>query len=198
MAGGTWMALGPHGVVAAILNRPGSLGPLPDKRSRGGLPLVAAQFNSAHDAVESLRRLDAGLWRPFNMVVADRQDAFFLRAVGSGHPHIAPLPEGIAMVTAHDPNDLASPRIRRHLPRFQDVPAPDPALGDWAGWEALLADDGHGPAGVTEAMRVPPIQGFGTVCASLLALGAAGERRWRFCPGPAGTAPFSDIELAPA
>ncbi|MFM7779687.1 MAG: NRDE family protein, partial [Alphaproteobacteria bacterium] len=31
-AGGTWMALGPHGVLAAALNRPGSLGPAPGKR----------------------------------------------------------------------------------------------------------------------------------------------------------------------
>ncbi|MBR0678152.1 NRDE family protein, partial [Roseomonas alkaliterrae] len=39
-AGGTWMALGPGGVVAAVLNRPGSLGPEAGKRSRGELPLV--------------------------------------------------------------------------------------------------------------------------------------------------------------
>lgn len=99
------------------------------------------------------------------------------------------------MVTAQDANDLGSPRIRRHLSRFQTAPPPNPAAVDWASWEGLLADDSYGPTGIAEALRVPPVQGFGTVCASLLALGAPGVARWRFCPGPAGLAPFQDVPL---
>jgi hypothetical protein len=191
-AGGTWMALG-SGVVAAILNRPGSLGPSAGKRSRGELPLMAAGEASARAAAGRLAGLDAADWRPFNMVVADREEAFFLRALGEGRPEAWPLPEGLSMVTAQDANDPGSPRIRRHLPRFRAAPPPDPAVDDWAAWEALLADGSHGPAGLAEALRVPPVQGFGTVCATLLALGPVA--RWRFCPGPAGTAPFRDIPL---
>ncbi|HEY0205282.1 MAG TPA: NRDE family protein, partial [Acetobacteraceae bacterium] len=40
LGGGTWMAMR-NGLVAAVLNRPGSLGPAPDKLSRGDLPLQA-------------------------------------------------------------------------------------------------------------------------------------------------------------
>jgi uncharacterized protein with NRDE domain len=41
LAGGTWLAINRAGVVAAVLNRLGSLGPAPGKRSRGVLPLLA-------------------------------------------------------------------------------------------------------------------------------------------------------------
>ncbi len=194
-AGGTWMAMGPHGVLAAALNRPGSLGPAAGKRSRGELPLRAAAARSAAEAAEDIAGIDASQWRAFNLVIADARDAFFLRGLGEGRPEAVPLAEGVSMVTAHDPNDLASPRTRRHLPRFRAATPPDPGHGDWASWEELLADDAMGEAGLAEALRVPPVSGFGTVCASLLALGAAGARQWRFCPTGAGLSPFHDIAL---
>ncbi|MCA4918670.1 MAG: NRDE family protein, partial [Roseomonas sp.] len=58
-AGGSWMALGPKGVLAAALNRPGSLGPAPGKRSRGELPLMAANAATAEAAMEAITSLDA-------------------------------------------------------------------------------------------------------------------------------------------
>jgi hypothetical protein len=193
-AGGSWMAMR-GGVVAAVLNRPGSLGPAPGKRSRGELPLLALEAPTAAAAAARIAALDAGQWRPFNMVVADARQAFFLRGLGDGAPQAVPLAEGVSMVTAHDPNDLASPRTARHLPRFRAAPPPDPATGDWAGWEALLADSGFGEAGIGAALNVPPVQGFGTVCSSLVALGAAAGRVWRFSPGPPAPGGFAAIAL---
>lgn len=192
-AGGTWMAMR-DGVVAAVLNRPGSLGPAPGKRSRGELPLLALAEGEAAAAAARIAALDAGQWRPFNLVVADARDAFFLRGLGEGEPQMMALSEGVTMVTAHDPNDPASPRIRRHLPRFRAAPPPDPPEG-WAAWEGLLADSGFGEAGIGEALNVPPVQGFGTVAASLVALGAGGERSWRFCPGPPAPGRFAPLAL---
>ena len=40
LAGGTWLAVNEHGVVAGLTNRPAPEGRDPTKRSRGGLPLV--------------------------------------------------------------------------------------------------------------------------------------------------------------
>ncbi len=195
-AGGTWMAIGPSGVVAAALNRPGSLGPESGKRSRGALPLLAAAQPDALAASRRITDLPAADWRPFNLVIADRHQAFFLRGLGSGAPEAVELPPGISMVTAHDPNDLSSPRTRRHLPRFVAAPAPEPARDDWSSWETLLADDDHTPeGGLAETLNVPPTNGFGTVSSSLLALGEDAPR-WRFCPGRPGTAPFHPVALA--
>lgn len=192
--GGTWMAMGPR-VVAAALNRPGSLGPAPGKLSRGVLPLTAAEADTAGAAVAALTSLDAGAWRPFNLVVADAEAAFFLRGLGAGRPEALPLGPGITMVTAHEPNDLHSPRIRRHLPRFRAAPPPDPEAGDWSAWEHLLADAGFGEGGIGEALNVPSVGGFGTVCSSLAGLAPNGRRIWRFCPGPPDRAAFEALDL---
>jgi hypothetical protein len=101
------------------------------------------------------------------------------------------------MVTSHDPNDLGHPRTRRHLPRFQAVPPPEPDLpGGWDGWATLLADDDYDPeVGVGETLNVPPRGGFGTVCASLLALSVDGSVRWEFAAGRPGHAPFQSVSL---
>ena len=72
MAGGTWMGINRHGLVATVLNRPGTLGPAAGKRSRGELPLMALDHSTATAAADALTKLDAGLWRGFNMVLADR------------------------------------------------------------------------------------------------------------------------------
>lgn len=193
LADGTWMALGPAGVLATVLNRPGSLGPAAGKRSRGELPLRGSAWASAAQATDALGRLDASAWRPFNLVLADSREAFFLRGRGEGRPDIEALGEGITMVTAHDPNDLDSPRIRRHLPRFKASRAPNPDRDDWTAWEQLLGDSTFGDGGIAEALRVPPVGGFGTVCSSLVALGHNDRWRWRFSDSRAETAVFREV-----
>jgi uncharacterized protein with NRDE domain len=196
LGGGTWMALGPHRVVVAILNRPGSLGPEEGKRSRGEIPLGLAVASSAAAAAERACRLRASEWRAFHAVIADPHQAFFVRSLGRGQPEARQLPDGYTMVTAHEPNDPASPRIRRHLPRFRAAPPPDPERDDWASWAALLADSDHDPLiGRAEALNVPPTDGFGTVSSSLLALDALGGVRWLFCPGPPDSAAFYPVPL---
>lgn len=198
-AGGTWMALGASGVVAAALNRPGSLGPAEGKRSRGELPLLAAAQCSAAEAAARIAALPAGEWRPFNLVIADSSRAFFLRGLGSGQAEVVDLPEGVSMVTAHDPNDLSSPRTRRHLPRFRAAAPPEPGRDEWSAWARLLADDGQDQdTGIASTLNVPPVGGFGTVSSSLLALGPDGAATWRFCAGRPGSAPYRPVTLPAA
>ncbi|MCX7685463.1 MAG: NRDE family protein [Acetobacteraceae bacterium] len=192
-AGGTWMGLNDRGVLAAVLNRPHSLGPAPGKRSRGELPLLALEHPSAKAAAAALCALDAALWRPFNLVLADASGGWFLRGLGHGRPEARPLPPGLSIVTAQEPNDVSSPRIARALPRFAAHPPPDPEAGDWAGWEALLADSAPGEDRAA-ALNLPPEDGFGTICASVVALSADGRRIWRFCPAPPGRAAFFPLD----
>ena len=188
LGGGTWMAAR-GGLVAAVLNRRLSLGPAPGKRSRGQLPLDALRHPTARAAAHALAQEDAAAFRPFNLVVADGDAAFLLRGLGAGQVEAVPLSPGLHMVTAFDPDDLASARVRRHLPRFRAAPPPEPP--DWGSWRDLLLD-GSGPAG--SEIHVPASEGFGTVCSSLLGVSDAGERRWLFqeaskaglCPDPPG------------
>ena len=53
-AGGTWLGVNEDGVVAAVLNRFGTLGPAEGKRSRGELPLEALDHADAVDAAQAL------------------------------------------------------------------------------------------------------------------------------------------------
>jgi uncharacterized protein with NRDE domain len=188
--GGTWMGVNRSGVTAAVLNRQGSLGPAPGKRSRGELPLLALAHQTVATAASAIAALNAGAWRSFNLVLADRHGAIFVRGLGYGHPEPLPLAPGLHMVTAHDPDDAESPRVARHLARFAAASPPEP--GDWRAWQAILADS-SGPPG--EQINVVPRAGFGTVCSSLLALPQSGPPTWLFAPGPPNVAAFTPVPL---
>jgi hypothetical protein len=82
-AGGSWLGMNDDGVVAAILNRVGTLGPAAGKRSRGEIVLDALDHAEAAAAAAALADLDPEAYRPFNLIVADRYDAYWLRHAGT-------------------------------------------------------------------------------------------------------------------
>lgn len=203
LAGGTWLARNDAGVVAAVLNRINTLGPAPGRLSRGELPLRALAAGNAREAAALIAGAEAAAWRPFNMIIGDRREAFWVRSAQDGaadgnraRVDVEALPAGLSMVTAHDRNDIRSPRIRRYLPRFEAAAAPRPERGDWRDWIGLMASrDSDGDAGPGGAMTVVTSSGFGTVCASLLALAADDEAEavWLFAPGRPGEAGFQPV-----
>lgn len=196
-AGGTWLGLNDQGVVAAVANRRGSLGPAPGKRSRGELPLRALDHGDADRAARAIAALDGALWRPFNMVIADARAAFWLRRAEDAPAIVAePLPAGLSMITAGERNDPASPRIRAHLDHFRAAPPPDPDAGDWRAWEALLASRETGAEATPQAaMTLDANAGFGTVSSALIALSGDGRALWRFAPGPPDRTPFEPVRI---
>ena len=76
VAGGTWIGINDWGVVAAILNGHGALGPAEGYRSRGELPLEVLEHADAAAAAEALQDVNPNAYRPFNLVIADNRDAF--------------------------------------------------------------------------------------------------------------------------
>lgn len=188
LAGGSWLGLNDQGVTAAMLNRMGTLGPQQGKRSRGELVLEALDHADAVDAADALIHLDANAYRPFNMVIADNRDAFWLRCDGQSLRAI-PLADGFTMLTAFESNDAADPRIRTFLPRFQSAAVPEPDEGQWRDWQALLASKAPGgqldrEAGLTFQLD----NGFGTRSSALIALPSVDhpeiEPVFLFAPGP--------------
>lgn len=180
LAGGSWLAVNEHGVAAGILNRTGSLGPLAGRRSRGELVLEAVDHADARVAAEALSQLEPRSYRPFNLIVADDRDAFWLRhadPTGELPITVHPLPSGLSMITSGDLDDGESPRIRDYRPRFDAASPPDPERGDWTDWEALLASDSGDPAaGPRGAMNFSAGDGFATVSSALIALPRLGRR----------------------
>jgi len=197
LAGGSWMGVNSHGLFAAILNRMGTLGPAPGKRSRGELVLDALDHADAADAAAMLAELNASAWRPFNMVVADNRDAFWIRADGAAGVRVAAIPQGVHMLTAYDLDDMTSPRVAAYLPRFRAAPRPCPETGGWDAWAALMGD-GCAQGGTEEdaAMCFARPNGFGTVSSSLVALPAVGSDRpwlWRFAAGRPDTCAYLPV-----
>jgi hypothetical protein len=200
LAGGSWLGINDFGLVAGILNRRNTLGPQPGKRSRGELVLEALDHADAVMAAEALSHLDGRAYRPFNMVVADNRDAFWLRADGTARVQAHPIPAGLHMLTALELDDPASPRIAAFHPRFRTAATPAPEAGDWAAWQALLADPGGGTAGEEmPAMCFLRPDGFGMVSGSLIALPAIGSEakpHWLFAAGRPDQTAFMPVPLA--
>jgi uncharacterized protein with NRDE domain len=199
LAGGTWLGLNDWGVIAGILNRPGTLGPNAHLRSRGELPLDALDHAEAAVAAKAMAAVEASSYRPFNLILADAKQAFWVKSEGHGSATAAAIPDGVSILTAHDLNDTTTPRIRRFLPLFEAAAAPDVEAGDWSAWQALIAETGGDAPMTFTTDATAPEGGFVTVSSSLLALPAP-ERlgikaKWLFAPGRPDETPYAPVEI---
>ena len=202
LGGGSWLGVNDMGVVAAVLNRSGSLGPTPDRRSRGELVLEALDHAEAGAAARALCDLFPGGYRSFNLVVADARDAFWLRHTDEEEAPIemAEIPLGLSIITDFDRNDSTCPRIRDYLPLFAAAPAPVPKNDDWVAWETLLAGRSLDPENDAEAaMTLRSKDGISTLSSSIIALPVPRipppKPLWRFAPGPPDTTPFATVDM---
>ncbi|MDH5750724.1 MAG: NRDE family protein [Rhodospirillales bacterium] len=206
-AGGTWLGVNDDGLCAGVLNRLHTLGPKAGFRSRGELPLEALDHAEAGIAAEALSNLDPDAYRPFNMVIADAFEGYVLTSTGMEGDgiRVRKIDNGLSMITAHDLNDMTSPRMRHYLPKFRAAPVPDPDRDGgqgWAPWRELMASresaTANEPGG---AMTFTGKNGFGTVSSSLIALpghpdalsGARRRSQWLFAAGPPDSTPFFPV-----
>ena len=96
VAGGTWMAVNEHGVVAALTNKPAEGGRDPAKRSRGEIPLVLAAQPSAAAAADALRSAFVPLeFNPCWVLVGDRRELYYVDMTGPGRVESQRLPPGV-------------------------------------------------------------------------------------------------------
>lgn len=203
LAKGTWMGLNDEGVVACVLNRHNSLGPDPTLRSRGEIVLEALDHGDAADAAEGLASLDGRNYRPFNLIVADNRDAFWLKnssCDNNGVVEIMKVPEGLSIITSHDMNDSASDRGDFYTPLFTAACPPDVDNCDWSDWKRLMASrDFKKGANPSEAMLIVSDTGFGTLSSSLLALPSIeiGTTKpvWLFSNGPPDQSSYEQITV---
>ena len=198
-AGGTWLGVTETGLVAGLLNRRSATPPDPTCRSRGLLCLDALACATARDAIGAVEREPAGRYNPFNLLVADRADAFVASQPAGERPRVLRLERGVHLLTNLDVNDPTCPRIAASHRRFAaagealagdgDVPAFVAAL------RAILADhatplDPRGPGSL--CVHAGP---YGTRSSSIVLVPAAGTIRWFHADGPPCTTPHDPVAL---
>jgi hypothetical protein len=200
LAGGSWLGLNDWGVVAAVLNRHGSLGPAPGQRSRGELVLEALDHSDAVAAAAALSHLEPRAYRSFNLIVADNRDGFWLRHDGGDRIEVYPIPDRLSLIDSGELNQPANRRVELAAPRFRDAAPPDPDHDDWTEWQALLSDD-ESPTGepAEAALRFRTPRDYGTVSSALIALPEldAGERKpqFRFAQWQPIPLPWRDVPM---
>ncbi|WP_343559936.1 NRDE family protein [Kiloniella sp. b19] len=213
LAGGSWMGLNDFGLSACILNRYGTLGPQGDKRSRGELILETLDHAEASEAAKALSALNPEAYRPFNLIVADWKDAFWLHNDGQVI-HLKPVPAGLSMITHSDLNQ-DHPKLNSYRPAFErslpDIGTQeDLQLTDFRGWAELLGStkapadpDGSGPddSDPENALCFCRGNGFETLCSSILALPSAElhlkgiKPLWLFAEGQPDKTEFQPVKL---
>jgi transport and Golgi organization protein 2 len=184
LAGGTWLAAAPSTRrVSCVLNGRGRMAPAASRRTRGVLPLKAAE-----DA--KLDRSGLNGFDPFHLLFAEPGVAVLWSWDGE---HLAEreLDAGLHMVVnsglddaTGDVRDHEGARIAHFLARLRAAPrpfpGPDGATAEaWGAWMALLNGDGMATDD-TRALIVRRDLGsgriYGTTSISLVALGPAGLR----------------------
>ncbi len=184
-AGGTWWGLNAPGVFVAITNRP-TPAPDPTRRSRGQLVLDALEADSARLALASAGSLGADLYNPFNLFIADADDAFAV--VYEGSPRVIELAPGAHVIGNADPDAGAVPKVRSALDRAQALAA-GPVDQIAGGLEALCRM--HEP-GEPRASTCVHNGSYGTRSSTLLRLGSSRDLL-RHAEGPPCTSPYRDF-----
>lgn len=203
VAGGTWLAINEHGVVAALTNVPPHRAPRdPARRSRGELPLLLAEARTADEAVESFRtRVDPRDYNAAWLMVGDRDSLHYLDSSGDRLVHRA-LPPGVH-VLENVPLEADSPKVDAVEERLRDPSAG--SLEDLLGSLRALLSSHEVPARArAEASRWRPLEAeaacvhagpYGTRTGTLVAVKPDGPPEVHSSDGPPCISPIRPVSL---
>ena len=206
-AGGTWLAVNEHGVVAGLTNQPAPGGRDPGKRSRGELPLAFTACRSAAEAVSKVvPELDPADYNPCWLLVGDRASLFSVGLATGRQPDVTQLAPG-RHVLENRPFGTPTAKTAQVTAMVAGTAAAGPAATADA-LVAVLSD--HRPA-VENPLAAPPAPGatgrvrpaelsaacvhtptYGTRSAMIITVPGGGLPRLRVADGPPCTVPFRD------
>jgi len=195
-AGGTWLGISEHGIIAGILNRRADKGANPDARSRGLLCLDALRRRTAAEAAEFAGRERGSDYNPFNLLMVSRSEAFVAYNRGASIEVVA-LKPGLHLLTNLDVNDFECPKISASYGKFAELGKRadfqrDP-IGQRAALGTLLADHntqldpriGSTAGGGRPNALCLHLGNYGTRSSSLIFMRGDGpEIAHYFAPGP--------------
>jgi uncharacterized protein with NRDE domain len=206
LAGGTWLAVNEHGVVAGLTNRPAPGGRDLTKRSRGELPLLLASRPTAQAAVAALlETVVPGQYNPAWLLVGDRRSLSYVELATDLAPIAVALEPGIHIL---ENVALATPSPKAD--RVRGLVAEEARRGTslWTALRSVLADHGLPPGAATATFgddRSPRPEAtmaacvhtddYGTRSAALVRVHRVPDARpdMVVADGPPCTTPFVDV-----
>ncbi|WP_049979660.1 NRDE family protein [Halolamina rubra] len=201
-AGGTWQGYNESGLFVGVTNR-WTDAELAGERSRGLLVRDALREPSAEDAVRTVEHaVEEHEYAGFNLVLADENAAFLLE--WDGRLLVRQLEPGVHVVVnvgASDAPAIPASAAERGREQAEDaaavrtalLPEPDEEPDAWLDRAASVLGDHEFGVCVHE-------NGYGTVSASLIALGggddgfAADDVRFEFADGPPCETAFEPVD----
>jgi uncharacterized protein with NRDE domain len=195
-AGGTWLAVNQHGIIAGLLNRRSDTPPDPERRSRGLLCLDALKYKTVDEALRFVVAQDPERYNPFNLLLASREEAAVAHN-RHGRIDATRLTAGAHLLTNLDVDDFECPRISRSFGRFAALAA-DPHATD----EPMLMRQRLAGLLSDHSTQLDPRTGrpnslclhlgdYGTRESSLIFLSANGRVEHYFAPGPPCTTAYA-------
>jgi uncharacterized protein with NRDE domain len=186
-AGGTWLGINEHGLVAAVTNRRKNHVPLAP-RSRGLLCRELLEFDGARAACEYARRqLAQNQYAGANFAALDARQAFVIEA--GDELMVRPLEPGLHLLTNGDLNDPCDSRQAVARSLFQAAKFDDAA----SFLDAAVKICGHVSPREDESIVVRGPD-RGTVSSAILTLGTGPDAmRFLFANGPPNVTPYEDL-----
>jgi uncharacterized protein with NRDE domain len=202
-AGGTWLGINEHDVIAGLLNRRLEATGDPRARSRGLLCLDVLRSSSVAEAAQFMKNQHGSDYNPFNLLVASRDESF-VAYNRDGAIELATITPGLHLLTNLDVDDFECPKINSAYHRFAELGRsaefrrdPIGMRGQLAG---LLADHSTqlDPRSGRPNSLCVHLDGYGTRSSSLIFLGPErGRVDHFFAPGPPCTTSY-ERALIPA
>jgi uncharacterized protein with NRDE domain len=199
VAGGTWLGLNQHGMVAGLLNRRSETGPDPARRSRGLLCFEALQAGDPEAALADIcDRVRGRDYNPFNLLLASPERAY---VVGNDGERITVtlLSPGVHLLTNLAVDDPTCPRIAGSFQHFSRVAVDGPERDLVAALKRILSShdlvlDPRKPDQLNTVCVHGP--SFGTRSSTIIALDADGAT-WHYwhAAGPPCRTDFFEISL---
>ena len=210
LAGGTWLAVNEHGVVAGLTNQPSPGGRDLTKRSRGELPLAFTACPTAEEAVYRVcATLDPSAYNSCWMLIGDRDALFSVGLAGGRRPEVERLPPGVHILE-NAPLRASSAKVtqvtqlvaRERAARSAQDGQPETAQTAADALAAVLRDHqaapqlalGENPARPL-ALTAACVHGeeYGTRSALIVTVPAAGPPRLAVADGPPCQAAFQVV-----
>jgi uncharacterized protein with NRDE domain len=201
LAGGTWLAVNEHGVVAGLTNRPNPDGRDASKRSRGELPFALTASGDVTTAVDTfVASHDPRAYNAAWLLVGDRTSLVAIDMTDEPSPLATELPPGVHVLEnrAYGAPSVKVDRVRALLADVDDIPPVDVPARLWE----VLADHEIPTLIAAEGPARPPevnaacvhTEGYGTRWSAVIAVADDVDVRpsFTYTDGPPCTSPRVD------